>query len=104
MGIGYQVGGVLVDLVQSPREHPALSRSALGFYAAQTAIKETYDCRKARRANMSRMLVFYQKTDRARLAIPEGVGEMFGYRLAEFAGVRVPRVILTSDEPGDIDF
>lgn len=107
-GAGFvaNLGQGIINEANSPlkREHPALSRSALGFYAAQTAIQESYDCRKARRKNMSRMLVFYQQTDRARLAISEGVGEMFGYRLAEVAGVRVPRVTLTTNEPSEAEF
>lgn len=47
------------------------------------------------------MILSYDKTDASPLAIPRGIGEMFGYRLAESAGVRVPRVTLTADEPGD---
>lgn len=83
------------------REHPALSRIALGVYASQTAGRESYECKRARRKQRTGMILSYDKTDAAPLAIPAGVGETFGYRLAESAGVRVPRVQLQTDEPDD---
>ena len=86
------------------KEHPGLSRSALGVYAKQTARQESYECARARRKNVSAMLLLYEQTDVSPLAVPAGVGELFGYRLAEFAGVRVPRVTLVENEPTAAEF
>lgn len=90
--------GALSDL--RGREHPGLSRTMLGSYAEETG-QRNYECDYRRRKNETQMIINLKKTDPGGLVIPEGVGEMFGYRLAEFAGVRVPRVTLTTDEPTD---
>jgi integrase len=47
------------------REHPALSRIALGVYAAQTANPESYECKRARRKERTGMILSYDKTDAA---------------------------------------
>ncbi|MEK6322192.1 MAG: hypothetical protein AABN33_10960 [Acidobacteriota bacterium] len=84
-------------------EHPALSRTMLGKYAEETASPRSYKCDYRRRKNETQLTIHFKETVSRALAIPAGVGEMFGYRLAGFAGVRVPRVTLTTDEPSEMD-
>lgn len=100
-GSWYPTGGGDIWVSKVVREHPALSRIALGAYAAQTVTSETPEMKRVRRNEMTGITIFYGQTDSAALALPQGVGEMFGYRLGSAAGVRVPRVTLTTDPPED---
>jgi hypothetical protein len=84
------------------REHPALSRLALGTYA-ESCSSGNVEAKIARLENFMAMVPQVKQTEFAPVVIPNGVAEMFGYRLAEFAGVRVPRVSLTTEEPSAAD-
>lgn len=96
-------------------EHPALTRLVFGFVAADelTSHRESNpfsvefglyaeqcaaeSLRQAVRADLANIDRLKMEAYLERRALPRGISEIFAYRLAAAAGVRVPRVELTQE-------
>jgi hypothetical protein len=82
-------------------EHPAFSNLILGQDAIASTDKPTLAQRRVFLSEQGKLARGVYDNRRFSLSVPQGVADLFAYRLGLKCGVRTARVFLTREEPTD---